>query len=54
VAELVHEIWEEVNDGMVLHTCCLAGKRDALEEFARVIGRRINFKDAARQNVFER
>jgi hypothetical protein len=26
VAMLTHEVWEEVGDqGMVLHTCCLAG-----------------------------
>lgn len=25
--KLVHEIWEAVCDGMVLHTCCLAGPR---------------------------
>lgn len=22
---LVHEVWEEIDNGMVLHTCCLAG-----------------------------
>lgn len=27
MAKLIHEIWEEVIDGMVLHTCCLAGPR---------------------------
>jgi len=26
---LVHEIWESAEDGMVLHTCCLAGKLGA-------------------------
>lgn len=25
MAMLVHEVWERVEDGMVLHTCCLAG-----------------------------
>jgi hypothetical protein len=27
VAILVHEVWEEVCDGMALHTCCVAGPR---------------------------
>ena len=27
MAVLIHEVWEEVVDGMVLHTCCLAGPR---------------------------
>jgi hypothetical protein len=25
MATLVHEVWEEIEDGMVLHSCCLAG-----------------------------
>ena len=25
MAKLVHEVWEQVSDGMVLHACCLAG-----------------------------
>src|SRR5262249_3238699 len=25
MAALAHEVWEEFSDGMVLHTCCLAG-----------------------------
>lgn len=25
MSKLVHEVWEEVRDGMVLHRCCLAG-----------------------------
>lgn len=27
MATLVHEVWEETTDGMVLHSCCLAGPR---------------------------
>lgn len=27
MATLVHEVWEETADGMVLHSCCLAGPR---------------------------
>ncbi|MBX9627876.1 MAG: hypothetical protein K2X82_29020 [Gemmataceae bacterium] len=27
MASLVHEVWEESVDGMVLHTCCRAGPR---------------------------
>ena len=27
MAVLVHEVWEAVSDGMVLHACCLAGPR---------------------------
>ena len=29
MAALVHEIWETTEDGMVLHTCCLAGSLGA-------------------------
>jgi hypothetical protein len=29
VSKLVHEVWEEISDGMVLHTCCLCGPRGA-------------------------
>jgi hypothetical protein len=25
VVKLVHEVWEQTVDGMVLHSCCLAG-----------------------------
>ena len=25
MAVLVHEVWEEVSEGMLLHACCLAG-----------------------------
>ncbi len=25
MAVLVHEVWEWIDDGMVLHACCLAG-----------------------------
>lgn len=27
MAKLVHEVWDEIVDGMVLHSCCLAGPR---------------------------
>jgi hypothetical protein len=27
MSKLVHEVWEEVEDGMVLHTFCLSGPR---------------------------
>jgi hypothetical protein len=42
VAVLVHEIWEEVSDGMILHTCCLAdpdgdGCRRLLQLGARLL-----------------
>ncbi len=42
MAVLVHEIWEVVSDGMVLHTCCLAGPdgdrcRQSLEPSARLL-----------------
>ena len=29
MAALVHEIWETTEDGMVLHTCCMAGSLGA-------------------------
>lgn len=29
VTKLVHEVWEEFTDGMLLHACCLAGPRGA-------------------------
>ena len=42
MAVLVHEIWETVSDGMVLHACCLAGPdgdgcRRSLEPVARLL-----------------
>ena len=27
MSKLVHEVWEEISGGMVLHTCCLSGPR---------------------------
>jgi hypothetical protein len=42
MAKLTHEIWEETVDGMVLHSCCLAGQqgdacRHALGPNARLL-----------------
>lgn len=42
MAVLIHEIWEEDSDGMILHTCCLAGPlgdscRKSLEKGARLV-----------------
>jgi hypothetical protein len=42
MAVLVHEVWEAVSDGMILHTCCLAGPlgdgcRQNLEPGARLL-----------------
>src|SRR5262245_38884134 len=42
MAVLVHEVWETVSDGMVLHACCLAGPlgdgcRRNLEPGARLL-----------------
>jgi hypothetical protein len=42
MARLIHEIWEEIRDGMVLHSCCLAGPggegcRGVLEPGARLL-----------------
>ena len=42
MAVLIHEVWEETTDGMVLHTCCLAGQmgdgcRSTLAPDARLI-----------------
>lgn len=42
MAVLVHEIWEAVDDGMILHACCLAGPlgeggRRNLEPGARLL-----------------
>ena len=27
MSKLLHEVWEEIDGGMVLHTCCMAGPR---------------------------
>jgi hypothetical protein len=42
VAKLVHEVWEETVDGMLLHCCCLAGPmgdgcRSTLSPDARLV-----------------
>lgn len=42
MAVLVHEVWETVSGGMVLHACCLAGSlgegcRQHLEPGARLL-----------------
>src|SRR5438477_12111387 len=42
VAILSHEVWEEITDGMLLHTCCLSGPhgddcRRALKPGARLL-----------------
>lgn len=42
MAILIHEVWEEISDGMVLHSCCLAGPhgdgfRRFLEQGARLL-----------------
>ncbi len=42
MAILIHEIWETESEGMVLHTCCLAGSggdgcRLSLEPGARLL-----------------
>lgn len=42
MTSLVHEIWESTEDGMVLHTCCLAGTlgaecRDTLPPNSRLL-----------------
>jgi hypothetical protein len=36
MSELVHEIWEFTENGMILHACCLAGLRG--EEQRRYLG----------------
>lgn len=42
MARLVHEVWEAISDGMILHTCCLVGPRGdgcrrALESGAQLL-----------------
>jgi hypothetical protein len=42
MAMLVHEVWEELSDGMVLHSLCMAGprgdgERQFLEPGARLL-----------------
>lgn len=42
MSNLLHEVWEEVSDGVVLHTCCLSGPlgegcRRRLEPGARLL-----------------